>query len=92
MSLFDPSYINTKSVEAKLTIYSCKDRLSRALHVSGIIEQTIFLLTFFSAVKPREIFYRNTNKTEQYYTFEDWILFAALLERGSAEEKNASNI
>ncbi len=72
----------------KLTTYSHKNRLYQAFHALGMVERTIFLLKFISDVKLREIIHRSTNKTEQYHTFEDWILFAygnALLERDSKE-------
>jgi TnpA family transposase len=60
----------------KLTTYSHKNRLYQAFHALGSVERTIFLLTFISDVKLREVIHRSTNKVEEYHNFEDWITFA----------------
>jgi TnpA family transposase len=60
----------------KLTTYSHKNRLYQAFHALGSVERTIFLLTFISDVKLREVIHRSTNKVEEYNNFEDWITFA----------------
>jgi TnpA family transposase len=60
----------------KLTTYSHKNRLYQAFHALGTVVRTMFLLTFISDVKLREIIHRSTNKVEQYNNFEDWITFA----------------
>ena len=49
----------------KLTTYSHKNRLYQAFHALGSVERTIFLLTFISDVKLREVIHRSTNKVEE---------------------------
>ncbi len=60
----------------KLTTFSHKNRLYQAFHTLGSVERTIFLLTFISDVKLREVIHSSTNKVEEYHNFEDWITFA----------------
>ncbi len=60
----------------KLTNFSRKNRLYQAFHALGCVVRTVFLLTFISDVKLREIIHRATNKVEQYNAFEDWVCFA----------------
>jgi hypothetical protein len=61
---------------SKLTTFSHKNRLYQAFHTLRSVERTIFLLTFISDVKLREVIHHSTNKVEAYHNFEDWITFA----------------
>jgi TnpA family transposase len=67
--------ITPSAILRRLNTYSAKNHLYRAFQELGKVARTIFLLKCISDAELRKIIHRETNKTEQFHEFMDWLFF-----------------
>lgn len=67
--------VTASTILRRLNTFSYKDQLYKGFQELGKYARTMYLLRFISDIELRKIVHRETNKSEQFNEFSNWLFF-----------------